>query len=552
MTNRIFRAICIVVICMFLVSTLPIIGVLYDYFSDVQFEKLEVQATLAAKGVSDEGYDYFSNLPTEGYRITWIDKDGKVIYDSKSGETSENLAVFEDVKQALEQGFGKSSKHNQTATERELYYSKRLNDGTVVRLSDSQYSLFTLTMSLFQPLIVIAAITMLLSIFLAYGLSRKIVKPLNELNLDNPMSNTEYEELNPLLNRIDSQQKQLKYHSMELKRRQDEFQVVTDNMNEGLVLLSDRGEILSINHTAARLLSVSKHCVGQDIFKISDAKEIHSLLEKAREGTENELTIVKNDDIYQLNASPILSGDAVLGIVLLIFNITEKERAGKLRREFTANVSHELKTPLHSISGYAEILKSGMVKSEDVGRFSGQIYQEAQRLICLIDDIINLSRLDESSSELAYEKVELSNIAKEIVNQLTPEAELANVTLSFHGETAYVSGVERLLKVVLSNLCDNAIKYNVENGKVLVSVKNSQGSAVVSVKDTGIGIPQEHQERIFERFYRVDKSHSKEVGGTGLGLSIVKHAVLLHNAEISLSSSVGKGTEITIKFPVTV
>lgn len=549
MTNRIFRAICIVTICIFIASTLPIIGVLYDYFSDIQFEKLEVQATLAAKGVTDEGHKYLSNLPTEGYRITWIDKEGKVIYDSKSGETGEDLSHFEDVKQAMAKGEGKTAKHTEVATKRELYFSKRLSDGTIVRLSDTQYSLLTLTMSLFQPLIIIAALTMLLAIFLAYGLSRKIVKPLNELNLDNPLSNTEYEELKPLLNRIDSQQKQLKYNSLELKRRQDEFQVVTDNMNEGLVLLSDKGIILSINHTATRLLSVSRNCVGKDIYKITDIKEINGLLKKAIDGTENELTIVNKDEIYQFNASPILSGNSVLGVVLLIFNITEKEKAGKLRREFTANVSHELKTPLHSISGCAELLKSGMVKSEDVEKFSGQIYQEAQRLISLIDDIIKLSRLDESSATLAYEKLDLQKLAKDIVKQFTPEAEITGIKLSLKSEPAFVYGELRLLSVVLSNLCDNAMKYNRENGEVLVSVEDAENGAVLSVKDTGIGIPQEHQERIFERFYRVDKSHSKEVGGTGLGLSIVKHAVLLHNAEISLSSKVGEGTEITIKFP---
>lgn len=550
MTKRIFRSVCIVAVVVLFASLTLVMGVLYDYFSGSQENQLKTQTDLAAQGIEHEGSSYFDGLDSEELRITWIDKKGKVLFDNKTDASSmENHLEREEVRQAVENGYGKSSRYSETLTEKSLYSAKKLSDGSVLRLSVSQYSVLTLFLGMLRPVLIIALLAVVLALLLAYRLSKNIVTPLNKLNLDSPLSNKVYEELSPLLKRMDAQQRQLKHQSEELKRKREEFETATENMSEGLIILNEKGVILSINRAAAKMLGLSEDSVGKDIFSEKTSVNLKEPTQIALSGKNKEEVFALRDGNCQLLANPVSTDGKVTGAALLVLDVTEKERAEQMRREFTANVSHELKTPLQTISGYAELLANGMVADKDKTAFSEKIYAEAQRMIRLIEDIIKLSNLDEGAVELTRETVDLYVTAENTVRSLLPAAKKANVTLSLNGENAEIYGIPQLLTAVVYNLCDNAIKYNKDGGTVFVSVKNNAENIVLSVRDTGIGIPKEQQERIFERFYRVDKSHSKEVGGTGLGLSIVKHAAKLHDAKITLESEVGKGTGITVIFP---
>ena len=550
MTKRIFRSVCIVAVVVLFASLALVMGVLYDYFSGSQENQLKTQTDLAAQGIEHEGSSYFDGLDSEELRITWIDKKGKVLFDNKTDASSmENHLEREEVRQAVENGYGKSSRYSETLTEKSLYSAKKLSDGSVLRLSVSQYSVLTLFLGMLRPVLIIALLAVVLALLLAYRLSKNIVTPLNKLNLDSPLSNKVYEELSPLLKRMDAQQKQLKHQSEELKRKREEFETATENMSEGLIILNEKGVILSLNRAAAKMLGLSEDSVGKDIFSEKTSVDLKEPTQTALSGKNTEEVFALKDGNFQLLANPVSTDGKVTGAALLVLDVTEKERAEQMRREFTANVSHELKTPLQTISGYAELLANGMVADKDKTAFSEKIYAEAQRMIRLIEDIIKLSNLDEGAVELTRETVDLYVTAENTVRSLLPAAKKANVTLSLNGENAEIYGIPQLLTAVVYNLCDNAIKYNKDGGTVFVNVKNNAENIVLSVRDTGIGIPKEQQERIFERFYRVDKSHSKEVGGTGLGLSIVKHAAKLHDAKITLESEVGKGTGITVIFP---
>lgn len=550
MTKRIFRSVCIVAVVVLFASLALVMGVLYDYFSGSQENQLKTQTDLAAQGIEHEGSTYFDGLDSEELRITWIDKNGKVLFDNKTDASSmENHLEREEVRQAVENGYGKSSRYSETLTEKSLYSAKKLSDGSVLRLSVSQYSVLTLFLGMLRPVLIIALLAVVLALLLAYRLSKNIVTPLNKLNLDSPLSNKVYEELSPLLKRMDAQQRQLKHQSEELKRKREEFETATENMSEGLIILNEKGVILSINRAAAKMLGLSEDSVGKDFFSEKTSVNLKEPTQIALSGKNKEEVFALRDGNCQLLANPVSTDGKVTGAALLVLDVTEKERAEQMRREFTANVSHELKTPLQTISGYAELLANGMVADKDKTAFSEKIYAEAQRMIRLIEDIIKLSNLDEGAVKLTRETVDLYVTAENTVRSLLPAAKKANVTLSLNGENAEIYGIPQLLTAVVYNLCDNAIKYNKDGGTVFVSVKNNAENIVLSVRDTGIGIPKEQQERIFERFYRVDKSHSKEVGGTGLGLSIVKHAAKLHDAKITLESEVGKGTEITVIFP---
>lgn len=550
MTKRIFRSVCIVAVAVLLASLTLVMGVLYDYFSGSQEEQLKNQTVLAAQGIENEGAGYFDGLKSEDLRITWIDKDGKVLFDNRTDASSmENHLEREEVREAVESGYGTSARYSETLTEKSLYSAKKLSDGSIVRLSVSQYSVITLFLGMLRPVLFIALLAVILALVLAYRLSKNIVTPLNKLDLDAPLSNEVYEELSPLLQRMDAQQKQLKSQAKELERKREEFEAATANMSEGLVVLNEQGEILSVNRTASDILGTSDACLGKDILSVNGSAEMQEMLRQARTGENAEITVSVGGRDFRFNASPVVTEKKVAGIALLIFDITEKEKAEQMRREFTANVSHELKTPLHTISGYAELLANGMVEEKDTAEFSQKIYAEAQRMIRLVEDIIRLSNLDEGATELAREEADLLKIAEKAVESLAPAAEKENVSVEFSGEKAEFSGIPQLLSAIVYNLTDNAIKYNHSGGKVFVSVTNIPDGVLLSVKDTGIGIPKDQQERVFERFYRVDKSHSKEVGGTGLGLSIVKHAAKLHGAKITLESEPGKGTEIAVLFP---
>ncbi|MCM1215195.1 MAG: ATP-binding protein [Lachnospiraceae bacterium] len=550
MTRRIFRSICLVAISIFLASAVLFMTVLYDYFSSVQQSQLKMQTDLAAKGVQDEGFDYLTNLNTQNYRITWIGTDGSVLYDSVSdADNMENHFEREEVKKALAEGYGQSSRYSSTLTERYLYSAERLSDGTVIRLSVTHSSLLVLTFGMLQPIAIIFAIAVIISAVLASRLAKRIVKPLNEINLDEPLENDGYEELSPLLRRIDTQQKQIKRQSDELRQKQLEFETLTGGMKEGIVLLNSTGRILSLNKAAMRLLETDHFCIGQDLQTVNRSLKIAEILRKAEKGQYAETVIELQRGKYQFDASPVLSDGKTSGIVLLMLDVTEKEKAEQMRREFTANVSHELKTPLQTISGCAELLANGIVKQEDVMKFGAQISTEAQRMIRLVEDIIKLSHLDEGAVDMQRETVDLYALAENTLRSLRPEAETANVSLSLDGDHAKLYVIPQLVSGIIFNLCDNAIKYNRENGSVSVEIRDEDDKVILSVADTGIGIPEEHQERIFERFYRVDKSHSKEIGGTGLGLSIVKHAARLHDATIELHSVVDGGTTVTVTFP---
>lgn len=550
MTKRIFRAICLVALVVFLSSVTLIMGILYDYFSQVQQDQLRIEAGLAARGVEENGAAYFNGLDTQSYRITWIGADGTVLFDSDSDAGSmENHLEREEVKQAMASGFGHSSRYSSTLMERLLYSAQRLDDGSVIRLAITQNSVLTIVLGMIQPILLVSLVAVILALVLASRVSKAVVRPLNELNLDEPLNNEGFDELSPLLRRIDSQQCQLKGQSLELKQKKDEFLAVTSNMSEGLVLLNSTGMILSINNAALTILDADKSCVGQDILTVNRSLEMQKLLEEARTGQRSETKLCLSGREYQLDASPIISGGNTRGVALLLFDITERENAEQLRREFTANVSHELKTPLHSISGCAELMKNGLVKPEDTVRFAGQIYSEAQRLINLVEDIIRLSRLDEGAEDMQRERIDLYALSGSVIDSLENEAKENNISMALCGGPAFIWGVRQLVGGMIYNLCENAIKYNKENGSVKLTVSNEGEFSVLNVSDTGIGIPPEHQSRVFERFYRVDKSHSKEVGGTGLGLSIVKHSAMVHNAKIDLQSTPGKGTSITVRFP---
>lgn len=550
MTKRIFRTIFIVAVGVFLASVVLFMTVLYDYFSAVEQNQLKMQTELAAQGVEHEGSRYFEDLETKNYRITWIQADGTVLYDSvfDAGEM-ENHFERKEVKEALAKGYGEDLRYSSTLTERYLYSAKCLSDETVIRISITQTSLLVLMLGMLQPLCVIFIVVIVLSILLASRLSKKIVKPLNDLNLNEPLNNEEYDELSPLLRRIDAQQRQIRWQKNELSRKQSEFDAVTGGMEEGIVLLNAKGVILSINRAAAKLLGAGTFDIGKDILTINRSPALTQLLHKAEIGKHSETVINFEAGIYQFSASPVVSDGKVTGTVLLMFDAAEKEKNEQIRREFTANVSHELKTPLHVISGSAELMLSGMVKPEDIPAFSKRIYTETQRMIQLVEDIIKLSHLDEGAEDMKREKTDLIRIAGNVVQSLKQEAEKTGIQISLHGKSTVLYGIPHLIESIIYNLCDNAIKYNRKGGSVSVDVKDEHAFVILTVADTGIGIPEEHQNRIFERFYRVDKSHSKEIGGTGLGLSIVKHAARLHNAEIDLQSVENKGTTITIRFP---
>ncbi len=550
MTKRIFRSICLVALTVFLASVVLFMGVLYEYFSNVEQAQLKMQTTLAAQGVTNEGIDYFHDLKVKNYRISWIDAEGNVIFDSASDTAEmENHLEREEVREALSSGYGESRRYSATLMERSFYSAQKLDDGTILRLSISQNSILTLFLGMTQPICIIFVIALILSIVLAIQVSKKIVKPLNEIDLDNPLSNEGYDELSPFLRRIDSQQKQLRGQKAELLQKENELNTIIGSMNEGMILLNQKGKIISINPAARKLLDADTDCIGSDMLSLCRNLELQEILTKALKGERGENIIRLYGESYQIDADPITSENIVKGVALFFFNVTEKEKAEQIRREFTANVSHELKTPLHSISGYAELLKNDMVKENDKIPFAVKIYDEAGRMIRLVEDIISLSHLDEGADDMQRENIDLYILAEKAVQSLEPQADTVCVALELSGVPAPLNGIPQLLYSVIYNLCDNAIKYNHENGKVMVNIQNENGMVVLSVEDTGIGIAPEHQERIFERFYRVDKSHSKAVGGTGLGLSIVKHAAKIHNAKVDVKSHVGKGTTVIVTFP---
>lgn len=541
MTNKILKAILMVATVVLVASLITVMGVLYPYFGNLQKKQLKDELHLAASATEQLGEAYLKGLETDEYRLTWIAEDGTVLFDSHADLTTmENHADREEIKEALIAGEGSSTRHSSTLTEKTIYEAIRLSDGSVLRISVSRVNAFILVLGMIQPITFVAIFVFVLSLFLAKRMAKQVVEPLNQLNLDAPLANDVYEELTPLLHRIHNQQIEIKFQMHALKQKQEEFEQITENMNEALILLDDNRRVLSINSAAKKMFRVDGTCIGKDFSAVDRTQEMLQALEEAKNIGHASFRAKKNGKVYQFDFSN-------RGTVILAYDITEQVNAEENRREFTANVSHELKTPLQSIIGSSELLESGMVKGEDLPRFVGHIRKEASRLVDLIEDIIRLSQLD-SKPDMEQEEVALHEIVEDVFEVLNPTAQMNQVTLQASGNECYMTGSRRLLYEIVYNLCDNAIKYNHIGGYVNVSVSQKEDEICLRVMDDGIGIAAEYHEKIFERFYRVDKSHSKLSGGTGLGLSIVKNAVQYHNGKIEVDSEPGRGTNISVYF----
>ena len=549
MTKKIFRSFMLSAVAVLLAGVVIVMTCLYSYFASVQESQLQDQLQLAAAAVETEGTDYLKGLTADRYRLTWIAADGSVLCDTKrDAESLENHGDRLEVREALRTGSGSSTRYSSTLLEKTSYYAQRMPDGSVLRISVSRATVGMLVLGMLPAILLAAAAALVLSGLLAGRLSRRITAPLNALDLEHPLENDTYEELSPLLCRINVQRQQIDRQLTDLRRRSDEFRQITSHMQEGLVLLNESGAVLSINAAACRVFGTGESCLGQDFLTVDRGRDVSDALASAMDAGHSEVRVQRLGRIYQFDISRIQSGPDTLGAVLLAFDITQQETAEQSRREFTANVSHELKTPLQGIIGSAELIENGLVKQEDLPRFVGHIRREAQRLVALIGDIIRLSQLDEGDP-LPWEHVDVSALCRDIAADLRDKSEKSGTAITVEGPEIPVEGVRRLLYETVYNLCDNAIQYNVPGGSVRVTVTDRGDSAAISVADTGIGIAPEHQSRVFERFYRVDKSHSKASGGTGLGLSIVKHAVAYHHGTLDLESQPGKGTTITVTIP---
>lgn len=549
MTKKIFHSILLVACTVLLACYLVILTSLNDYFTSLRKSQLKTQLSFASTAVEDEGIEYLKNVENGEYRLTLIDTDGTVLYDTSADASAmENHSDRREFQEAFLSGYGESHRYSRTLTEQTYYFAKKLSDDKVLRISTSQVTIVSLLLGMLQPLLVIAFLAILLSVFLAKRASRNLVKPLNNLDLNDPLSNDVYEELSPLLRHMAQQNKQIALQMDELSRSQNEFNAITSNMSEGLIVLNKDGVVVSLNTAARKIFEAEEDSIGKDFLTIDRTPEISRAIKETLSGKKQELEYEKNGRNYELCINKIVEKDEVIGVLLLAIDNTEKIQAEQNRREFTANVSHELKTPLQSIIGSADLIESGLVKPEDMPRFIGHIKTDAARLVSLVSDIIRLSQLDENT-EMNWENVDALSVAKEALEMVGPIAESRNISLTIEGEPAPLTSVHKLLYDIIYNLCDNAVKYNKEGGFVKVNVKTAGDKVQVAVSDNGVGIAPADQSRVFERFYRVDKSHSRESGGTGLGLSIVKHAVAYLKGSISLESTLGKGTTITVSFP---
>lgn len=548
MTVRIFRSIFLVATAVLLACFILIFGMLYEHLGQQIQAELQVEAVYIAQGLAQSGESYFQGLKGTN-RITWVAADGTVLYDSDSEAAAmENHADREEIQEALTNGSGQSTRYSTTFDERRIYFATRLSDGTVLRVSSAQRSVWVLIMGMLSPVIFIFVLAAVLSGVLASTLAKRILRPVNAIDLEHPEQSETYEELAPLLSKIYHQNRVIDSQISELQRKQAEFTAITENMSEGFLVIDEHTDLLSYNTSALRLLGAEADGGKRSVLALNRSEGFRNAVERSLSGEHSEEIFEREGRYFQIMANPVSREGRVAGAVLIILDITEKHAQENMRREFTANVSHELKTPLTSISGTAEIIKNGFVKPEDIPHFAGNIYEEAQRLIALIGDIMRLSQLDEDSLPLEKQPVDLYALASSVLHRLEDAAQKKGISFALSGQRTIVSGVPQVLDEMIFNLCDNAVKYNRENGHVRVCVSTEQEHAVLRVEDDGIGIPAADRDRVFERFYRVDKSHSKEIGGTGLGLSIVKHGAMFHNARVSLESELGKGTTVTIVF----
>ena len=548
MRKKIFRSIFTVALVVLLASIGIATSFLYDHFNTSQQSQLQAELHLVADTVNEVGIEYFETFDSSVFRFTVVGADGTVLYDTQAvANEMGNHADREEIIEAFQSGKGSSARTSSTLTEKTFYEAVLLENGDVLRISASQVTLGALIVGMLPAIFVIILIATVVAVILSLTMAKQVTEPLMNLDLEHPDENVAYEELTPILTKLHKQHNQIKNQTKSIRRKSEEFDQIVASMNEGLVLLDEHAMILSINQAAKKIFGVNKDVKGDDFLLYDRTSKTSKAIYAALEEKHSEYTEERNGSVYQFTVNPIESSGKVLGIIILVFDVTDRAFAERNRQEFTANVTHELKTPLQSIIGSAELLETGLVKDEDRGKFIGNIRKEASRLVNLINDIIRLSQLDENL-ESATETVELLSVANEVVDVLSASASKKNVSLYVDGEPCTIFGVKRYIYEIIYNLCDNAIRYNIDGGKVTIKISKESGSPEISVTDTGIGIAPEHQGRIFERFYRVDKSHSKETGGTGLGLSIVKHAVQYHKAKISLDSEVGKGTTVTVKF----
>lgn len=551
MKKNIFKSILFVGLCIFLITFVLVSLVLYNYHIDQQQIRQLDETRLIGHAVENEGKAFFNNLDDKDFRITWIDTDGKVLYDSdySSINSMDNHLTREEIKQALSNGEGQSIRYSATLTNKLLYSAVKLNDGTVIRLSSTYYTIWFLAILMIQPILIITILAVLLSILFANKLSKRIINPINEIDLDDPLKFKKYPELNPFLMKIFTQQNQLKKQKKLLDNRNEEFEAITSNIPEGMILLNIKRDIISINKAALKILEIdnteSKRI--SDIYKIEEIKQLINSVDSNNHKT---ISLNINNKQYEIIASPIIYKDNMFGYVLLFIDETERKMVEKIRKDFTANASHELKTPLQVISGYSELLSQNNVSDENKKVFVEKIYSESQRMISLVNDIVNLSQLEENEISTQLEKTDVNENILLVLNSLKEEANSKNISLNYSGEKLYINAIPRLLQGMIYNVCDNAIKYNKENGRVDISLSKLKNKAIIKISDTGVGISEEDKQRVFERFYRVNKSRSKESGGTGLGLSIVKHTVERFSGEIELESEIGVGTTITIKLPI--
>ena len=550
MTKKIFCSMLLVCMMVLISAITGVMGVLYHYFSENIHDNLQSEAMYLAVAVENEGIEYLNRITNQTERITLIDEDGTVLYDNMADITlMENHADRIEFKEAMENGVGESTRYSGTMSERTIYYAVKLGNNQVLRVANTHYTVFTLLGGLIFPIVLILAGMLVLSAVISSRVSRKIVEPMNQLDLEHPDQGEVYDELVPFVTKISRQKRTINRQLTDAKKQQEEFSVITENMQEGFLVIDSETEVLSFNKSALKLLHADYFAPKQSVLTLNHSKEFCEVVETVLAGNHTETVLELGQKRCQLIANPVWEKDNVKGAIFVLIDVTEKMDRENLRREFTANVSHELKTPLTSISGYAEIIQNGFVRPEDTGKFAGKIFEESQRLITLVNDIIRISQLDEGLMPYEKEEIDLYEAVKETMEHLEAAAKQRGISVKLAGTHEKIYSVRTILHEVLYNLCDNAIKYNKENGLVKVTVRKDGDAICVTVKDTGIGIPQEDQERVFERFYRVDKSHSKEIGGTGLGLSIVKHGAASMGAVISMESVLGEGTAITLTFP---
>ena len=550
MTKRIFKSIILASVIVLLASGGLTMGVLYNHFGNQLEEELRTEAEFLSIAVEDEGMSAFDSLPADSERITYIDTDGTVLYDNRSKtDDMENHLDREEIQEAMENGSGMAVRESDTLSQRTLYYAIRLNDGTVLRVSSTQYSLTGLLGGMIQPLLIILIVMLILAGFLASRLAKNIVNPLNQLDLDHPEENQTYEEVAPLLTKINRQQKSLQAEITQAKRQQEEFSIITDNMEEGFLVIDSHTEVLSYNSSALKLLGAREQDARQSVLALNRSESFQKTVERVLGGQH----VISNQEFQgitcQVAANPVFQDGKVTGAVILILDVTEKMKGEQMRREFTANVSHELKTPLTSISGFAEIISDGFVKPEDTKKFAGRIFKEAQRLITLVNDVIKISQLDEGKLPYEKEEVDLYQAVRETFLRIEDHAKAEGVHLYLYGPHIKTNTVKTILDEIIYNLCDNGVKYNKKGGSLTVTISQEGEQPVITVEDTGIGISEEDQKRIFERFYRVDKSHSKAIGGTGLGLSIVKHGSMFLGADMKVESTLGEGSKFILILP---